>query len=576
MPMGGVGGTHIRNGWILFLAGLGLIIAGSGLAGAIQTTDGTQVRDVRFPGADGVMMSGLLYIPRRATVQTPAPGILAVHGYINSRETQDGFAIEFARRGYVVLAMDQTGHGYSGGQATSAGFGGPAGLKYLRSLPMVDRTRIGLEGHSMGGWAVLAAAAAMPDAYRAMVLEGSSTGKPFAAGGTKTWPRNLAVVYSRYDEFSKLMWGVDRARDVGASVKLKALFRTAADVQAGRIYGAIGQGTARRLATPLTTHPGDHISTAAIGESLDWFAATLGAPTPRSRDDQIWYWKEAGTGVALIGFVMLIMGVFDLCLRTQFFSGLRQDGEPALTVRTGRWWGWLALMAFIPIVTLLPAFALAAWVLKPSPLFPQAINNQVMVWALVNAGIALAIGAFRRSKTFGRPSREIAVSAVAVSLLAVSAGYLALLAMDRIFTVDFRFWVVALKLPSRSQAVIILHYFLPLLLFFAVAFRSLHQRLSVVGDSAAAQYWFAILAMAGGFFVFLVLDYGIFFLTGNLPTAMDPLTTIISIQFLPLMIAVAVWSVFTWRRTNNYLPGAMISAMLVCWYVVAGTATHVI
>ncbi|WP_201721682.1 S9 family peptidase [Caulobacter sp. B11] len=46
---------------------------------------------------------------------------------------------------------------------------------------MVDPGNIGLEGHSMGGWTVLAAAAAMPDAYKAVVLEGSSTGKPFAA-----------------------------------------------------------------------------------------------------------------------------------------------------------------------------------------------------------------------------------------------------------------------------------------------------------------------------------------------------------------------------------------------------------
>ena len=31
----------------------------------------------------------------------------------HSRETQDGFAIEFPRRGYVVLALDQTDRGYS-------------------------------------------------------------------------------------------------------------------------------------------------------------------------------------------------------------------------------------------------------------------------------------------------------------------------------------------------------------------------------------------------------------------------------------------------------------------------------
>jgi dienelactone hydrolase len=207
----------MRKGWLLFLAGWALILGGAALAGAIQTSGGIQVRDVRFLGDSGVTMSGLLYVPPNATAQTPAPGVLAVHGYINSRETQSGFAIEFARRGYVVLALDQTGHGYSGGAAFANGFGGPDGLAFLRRQPMVDPGNIGLEGHSMGGWTVLAAAAAMPDAYKAVVLEGSSTGAPFAAEGTPTWPRNLALVFSRYDEFGKFMWGVDDAADVGTS-----------------------------------------------------------------------------------------------------------------------------------------------------------------------------------------------------------------------------------------------------------------------------------------------------------------------------------------------------------------------
>ena len=99
--------------WSLAIVGLILIVAGGVLAWLTQTSGGIQIRDVRFAGAKGNIMSALLYVPPNATPQLPAPGILAVHGYINSRETQDGFAIEFARRGYVVLDLDQTGHGYS-------------------------------------------------------------------------------------------------------------------------------------------------------------------------------------------------------------------------------------------------------------------------------------------------------------------------------------------------------------------------------------------------------------------------------------------------------------------------------
>jgi len=213
-----------RRPWRLLGLGVLLIAIGSLVASLVQTAGGTRISDVRFMAADGVVLSGLLYVPPGATAKTPAPGILAVHGYINTRETQDAFAIEFARRGYVVLALDQRGHGYSGGAATRNGFGGPDGLRYLRSLPFVDTNQIGLEGHSMGGWTVLAAAADQPAGYRAMVLEGSSTGKPFAADGTPAWPRNLAVVESQLDEFAPLMWDVPRAGDVGRSTKLEGLF----------------------------------------------------------------------------------------------------------------------------------------------------------------------------------------------------------------------------------------------------------------------------------------------------------------------------------------------------------------
>ena len=95
-------------------------------------------------------MSSLRYIPKNATAEIPAPGIAAIHGYINSHETQDGFAIEFARRGYMVLAPDQTGHGCSDPPAMASGFGSADSLHYILTPDIVDKDNIGLKGHSMG------------------------------------------------------------------------------------------------------------------------------------------------------------------------------------------------------------------------------------------------------------------------------------------------------------------------------------------------------------------------------------------------------------------------------------------
>ena len=54
------------------------------------------------------------------------------------------------------------------------------------------------------------------------------------------------------------------------------------------------------------------------------------------------------------------------------------------------------------------------------------------------------------------------------------------------------------------------------------------------------------------------------------------MSTVVAIQFLPLMAVVALISTFTWRRTGSYVPGAVICGLFVTWYVVAGTATQVV
>ncbi|WP_245302246.1 alpha/beta hydrolase [Bradyrhizobium sp. LTSP885] len=565
------------------ILGIVLIVAGGLLAFVTQTAGGIKIQDIRFKGAKGNTMSALLYIPPNATPQIPAPGILAVHGYINSRETQDGFAIEFARRGYVVLALDQTGHGYSDPPSFANGFGGPDGLAYLRSLDIVDKDNIGLEGHSMGGWTVLAAAAAMPNDYKSMVLEGSSTGKPFAAEGTPSWPRNVALVFAQYEEFSTLMWGVELARDVTQSPKLWELYGTKGAVEPGKVYGDPAAGTARVLYTPAMTHPAEHISHEAIGYSLDWFARTLKGGTPRTVDDQIWFRKEIGTLIALIGFVALVIGMFDGLLEAPMFSRLRlpaiADGTmPPHEAASGRrWTAALILSAFIPALTYYPAFALGGTFVTPSAFLPQGITNQILVWAIINGLITLALMrlAPKRASRAGLIGQS-----VIIAVASVAVGYAALWLADLAFEIDFRFWIIALKLMSAKQFLIFLIYLIPFTAFFVVALHVLHRNFSTLGAPRGVLYLTNILALTLGFIVLLVLQYGTLWLTGKLFNPIPdpgfvPLSTIVAIQFVPLLAIVAVIATFTWRRTGSSLPGALIAGLFVTWYVVAGTATQV-
>ena len=572
----------MKRKWLLFAIGWLIVLAGSLLAYITETANGVRIQDVRFTGSDGIAMSALLYIPPNATKATPAPGILAVHGYINSRETQSGFAIEFARRGYVVLALDQTGHGYSGAPVFANGFGGPDGLKYLRGLDIVDPANIGLEGHSMGGWTVLQAAAKYPDGYKAIVLEGSSTGSGVAPEGSPQFPHNLALVYSQYDEFSVMMWEVDRASTVTQSQKLWKVFGTDKPVVPGQVYGAIADGTARVLYTPAITHPWDHISKEAIGDSLAWFGQTLQGGTPLPADDQIWPRKEFGTLVALIGCVVVMLGAFEAMLKQPYFARIAHAPVVVRAARSPLWWLGLVCSAAIPVLSFYTFIGWGgSW--APSWAFPQAITNQVLVWALLNGLIAVGLGFLLRAPRVAFFT-DVAPSLL-IALASVATAYAALLIADFLFKVDFRWWVVALKLMNAAQFRMFLFYVIPFAVYFVLLLRSVLSALPVQGESVGAQYLSSVTALAGGFAVFLLVEYvtlfssGLLFTTwltgGHVSSPVAPLWTIVAIQFLPLMALVAVIGTFTYRRTGSYLPGAFICALFVTWYIVAGQAVQV-
>lgn len=100
---------------------------------------------------NGNIDSGILYMPKRASVDNKLPAIIFRHGAYNNREMQLSFAIEMVRRGYVVLAIDNANHGHNTDAASGQQVGVIDAAVYLVNTGKVDATRIGISGHSMGG-----------------------------------------------------------------------------------------------------------------------------------------------------------------------------------------------------------------------------------------------------------------------------------------------------------------------------------------------------------------------------------------------------------------------------------------
>ena len=188
------------------------------IADRIQRDGGRVNIETGFITTDRGDVAYKLYIPEAATAGNRAPGVLLLHGYQNDHETSAAYAMELSRRGAVVLAIDEYGHGdtpipmrergwtdhkvtvsygndsesdktyvmisgpmrykvlmnfstltffndrYSkgsdGSEVADSSMGGIAAYAYLASLPYVDNTRLGISGHSMGTWASWSVAAA--------------------------------------------------------------------------------------------------------------------------------------------------------------------------------------------------------------------------------------------------------------------------------------------------------------------------------------------------------------------------------------------------------------------------------
>lgn len=580
-----------RNVVRTLIIALIVILVGDLIAWYAHTDGGKiEIKDVRWVGSNGTQMSGLLYIPEGVSAENPAPGIVAIHGYINSRETQDGFAIEFARRGYVVLASDQTGHGFSDPPAFANGFGGPDALAYLRTLDIVDKENIGLEGHSMGGWAVAIAAGVMPDAYKSIILAGSSTGTFGAPEGTPEFPRNLALIFSEWDEFSQLMWLSPVPKDIVKGDKLKALFGTSEDVIPGKVYGSIEDGTARVLYQPRVTHPGDHLSTVAIGQAVDWFQKTLDGGNNLPADNQIWYWKEIGNLIAAIGMVLLLFPVGALLLKIPYFAELAEEPVPAKATSGIGWWISALIFIILPPLTLFPFKELPTkWEWQASALLPENITTQVVVWTTLLGLISLVLFLlwhFVFNRQSGATSEHYGLTwsgkvvwrkvwkSLVLAFLTAFAAYFTLILTFYFFKLDYRFWVFAVKPMDPLRLRIALVYFVPFLFFFLIANILLFGQLRRDDLSLGKEIGVNIVLMVIGFIGLLLYQYIPLLSGGTLANPQEPLWTIIAFQFLPLMTIAASVQTFFNRVTGKIYVGAALSAMLISWIVVASQAIH--
>jgi pimeloyl-ACP methyl ester carboxylesterase len=570
--------TDVSSRGLVLAAVCALVVVagGTGLAHWAMTAGGEVTIETATVETDsGVDLGATVYEPPGASADDPAPAVVLIHGYTGERGTMTSFATELADRGYVAVAVDQPGHGESEPPAFADGWGGPAALSFTRSLATVNESRVALVGHSMGGFASLAAAADQPDGYQSLVLVGSTWGDvervdPIPAAN-ETFPRNMAVVFSRHDEFGPLMYDTAIPGNVDESEKLRAAFGTDRPVERGRVYGSVENGTARRLTSPQAIHTGLHRSPAAVADTVEWVTTTTGDPA--DGDDQHWHWATVGHILTFLGALVLAISVTALAWRGLQARGARTDGGSVETASetNHRLADWVVLSA-LPALAFYPLYALGTVAVPVTRVTHQELTHGFVVWAL--GTLALAAGYVRwRDGDWPVPtvSRQKTRHALAAAVAGLGVLYALVWLVSLVPGSGVRAWLVGLGVlpPVRWLSAIV--YGIPL----TAATVALSVALAGRARSLTSRVGRALALACGGLVVFVLVQYIPFFLGYGMPIpVLGPLASTALRTTLGLAVVTVVATVTT-EVTDSPLPGGIAAGLLATWLLVATSPLHV-
>jgi pimeloyl-ACP methyl ester carboxylesterase len=581
------------------LIGLVLVIAVAALSARLVETDfgRLDVRRVRVPSGSAAL-TGKLYQPANLSADRRLSAVLALHGYQNDKETQGAFALELARRGIVVLALDLVGHGGSDrplafSDRRDPTRGGDAGYQYLKTLPYVRPDRLGVMGHSLGAMSALAVAARNPD-HRAVNSQCGPAGTPAL--------HNVLLTQAHYEEFRGFRDGQPRVESLVTSPRRLKAFGLSGRVDWNTTYGRFGDGSARRAALIETVHPGVTHHPAAVAETIAWMQSAL-EPAPLDGvtlppDDQRYMWKERAMLLAMVATLLSVLPLASLLLATPLFGNVARP-LPAGPIASRRAWWRLALVntlvaAFTyPPLTRLGGLsdqigALAPWLRLP-------VGNGVMLWFAVNALIEAVLlwwwlhttgrrtGATLRTLGLGITGRELGVT---TALAAVLFGWMYGLEAisERALGIEFRFWWPMMRQFSLERFGLFWIYLPASLAFFvlnggALLFGQARQPEGAHEARTLLAWWlWNCVAALPGLALVWALQYVPYRLFGTAPgfeaiglPQFGEFWPLMLFAYIPIFAMLTFLLTWCYRRTGRVYLGALVVAAIATWFTTAGS-----
>lgn len=561
-----------QKSYLIVLGLITLILASCLLVAFVLNQDAGRVNvsTVTIPAGD-FTVSGLLYEPLVAGL---SPGVVLMHGVSNSKEVLSGFALELAKQGIVALTIDALGHGESGGtldQGRSAdpSLGMVAAYGWLGDHSSVDPTLIGVMGHSMGGSAAVEAVQVVDP--KAVVLLGgglfNSSVDPLVLNVTH--PRNLLVVIGEQDVLFDL--------EVVKEDLLPSVFGQAGPIKSGVTYGSFVTNTARRLATPTTSHLFEPVTPAVVGEVTDWFVQAFGVPSQGT--SQSFLFRDLALVVSLVLFVSALLPLSSVVLvLTNHFLPPSQNQSLPSGMLVSSWlvmgfWGIIGLVLFLPALLFFGSYV---------PIPPLYFGSSFAWWLFLVGLVGLLVLFMWGERIHQSLSREhllpflrsqVCLADVVVGVLVVAVAFAAVSVVEWALVLNFRLVVPLIQTSGQLGRYLAFVSFVPFsLFFFFVEGLVIHRIREDPQDPSKDNVgpfssWLLALAVKNIPYIALLLLFyiplfalGFSVVPGQLGFFVEFLVLVV-----PIFLISTTYSWWLYRQSGRVGAGAVVNGLLVAW-----------
>jgi hypothetical protein len=595
---------------------LAVVLISSALSSQIQSAWGkVRVTSIQLPTQNGQWVVADLFRPLTATGKNPAPAVVVVPGFQRSKETQANISLELARRGIVVIAIDPYAQGFSSASlstrsATEEGYGMFAVVDYLTdtdNLNYIDKSRIGVTGHSAGGNAAIQAASHFG-------LEGLQKSKPskvqsaYISGYILSLKKkvlqevqsNLGISYGLYDEgaFRNENKNADLRKAPEAIRFVQSGQRDGdtpvTEVELDHEYGESSLRNLRVVHNEPVLHPFQPYSTIATTHQLEFFNKVFGLQDALSGKDQIWFWKELTSLCAFVASMVALVPLTRVLLtEIPFFHPLLHTVPEAQPRPRGkaRWIFWVlfltgalfACFSYIPLTELSQKLFVEATGRQQTWFFPQRMNNGVMLWALANGFVGFSLfflGLKLQGKPIGREALGLDIQrgeifrALLLALVVFFSFFGLLFVIYTLFHVDYRFLFLGVRLFQPPLLLLMLVYAPFFFVFFAS--NSIRANLSL-RFSDTPQWRSLLLAGIGnslGLLLILLVQYATFAMTGTVRWTEGWLYVNLLFAIVPTMFILPYFHRYFYLMTGRTLVGPLITCLIFIMILLSNTVCY--